>query len=196
MAMHTDQHEQLSITERRRIVAERYIKGDTQEAIAGALGLNQATISRDLKAIRAAWLISSIRDFDAAKAEELQKIDQVEREAWAAWSRSTEDKEITAQQEDTEPGDTIVTKDKEGNEQIKAGPERVRRRVSLRREGQAGNPAFLTIVLTCVERRCAILGLDAPRRFLLAWDELTDEQIDRLAAGESPERVIGKVLSA
>jgi hypothetical protein len=60
----------------------------------------------------------------------------------------------------------------------------------MRKEGQAGNPAFLAGVLTCIERRCSILGLDAPKRFVIRWDDLTDEQIDRLAAGEPPEKVL------
>jgi hypothetical protein len=33
-----------------------------------------------------------------------------------------------------------------------------------RREGQSGNPAFLAGVQWCIEQRCKILGLEAPRR--------------------------------
>jgi hypothetical protein len=64
------------------------------------------------------------------------------------------------------------------------------KKVVLRKEGQAGSPAFLAGVLTCIERRCAILGLDAPKRFVIDWDNLTPEQEERLAKGEPPEKVL------
>ena len=151
----------------REQIAARYLRGEYQVEIAAALGISQQQVSYDLKAIRAAWLASAVRDFDALKAQELAKIDAVEREYWLAWERSKKDKE-TEYSEDSSKG-------------FKSGK---------RREGQAGNPAFLAGVLTCIERRCAILGLDAPKRFVIRWDDLTDEQIDRLAAGEPPEKVL------
>jgi transcriptional regulator with XRE-family HTH domain len=152
---------------RREDVARRYLQGQTQSEIAGVFGVSQAQISKDLAAIRAAWLASAVRDFDAAKAQELAKIDTVEREYWLAWERSKKDKE-TEYSEDSSKG-------------FKSGK---------RREGQAGNPAFLAGVLTCIERRCAILGLDAPKRFVIDWDNLTPEQEERLAKGEPPEKVL------
>jgi len=125
----------------RRIIAERYLRGDYQADIARDLGISQQQVSYDLKVIRAEWLAASVRDFDAAKAQELAKIDQVEVEYWAAWKRSQEDKEIEFEE---------------------SGPKG--RRSGSRTEGQAGAPAFLEGVLKCIERRCKILGLDAPDR--------------------------------
>lgn len=161
--------ETTEIAYRRQKVAELYLRGDYQTTIAQALGIDQAQVSRDLKALRALWLQSAVRDFDAARAQELAKIDEVERAAWEAWQRSTQDKEIAYQE---------------------AGVDGKKKKVSLRKEGQAGSPAFLSVILTCIERRCAILGLDAPKRFMIKWEELTEEQIDRLAAGEAPEKVL------
>lgn len=160
---------------RREDVARRYLQGQTQSEIADVFGVSQAQISKDLAAIRAAWLASAMRDFDAAKAQELAKIDTVEREYWLAWERSKKDKEISVQ---------------EGGEVDPQTRKPRIKKVVMRKEGQAGNPAFLAGVLTCIERRCAILGLDAPKRFVIRWDDLTDEQIDRLAAGEPPEKVL------
>ena len=102
----------------RQTIAERYLRGDYQEAIARDLGISQQQVSYDLKAIRAAWLASAVRDFDAAKAQELAKIDAVEREYWLGWERSQKPKEIEYS-EDTSKG-------------LKSGK---------RREGQAGSPA-------------------------------------------------------
>ena len=155
--------------DRRQKIAERYLRGEYQTTIAADLGINQAQVSRDLKAIRQAWLASQIRDFDAAKAQELAKIDHVEAAAWVAWARSTADKE------------TII-READANQKPKKAVRRT--------EGQAGDATFLRVVLDCIERRCKILGLDAPQRFAIKWDELTAEQEERLARGEPPEKVL------
>lgn len=152
---------------RRQEVAARYLRGEMQSEIARSFGVSQQQISQDLKAIRVAWLASAIRDFDALKAQELAKIDQVEREYWLAWARSQENKEIEFEEK---------------------GPKGLRS--GSRSEGQAGNPAFLEGILKCIDRRCQILGLDAPKRFVINWDELTEEQEDRIARGEDPRKVL------
>ena len=157
------------VLSRRTEVARRYLQGEMQEQIAQSFGVSQAQISKDLTVIRAAWLAAAVRDFDAARAQELAKIDAVEREYWEAWERSKKDKETTLH-------------DVDGAKQIK--------KATIRREGQSGNAAYLAGILTCIERRCSILGLDAPKRFVIKWDELSDEQIDRLAKGEPPEKVL------
>lgn len=168
-----------TVEARRVEVAQRYLRGEMQSEIARVFGVSQQQISQDLKAIRSYWLASAIRDFDAAKAQELAKIDEVERAAWVAWERSTKDKEVAVQESDG-------TLDKE--------TKRPRlKKATLRKEGQSGNPAFLSTILTCIERRCSILGLDAPKRFVITddqWERMTSEQIDRLAKGEPPEKVL------
>lgn len=172
-------------THRQQQIAERYLRGAYQTEIARELGIDQSQVSRDLKAIRGLWLASAIRDFDAAKAEELARVDAVERAAWAAWERSQSDKEASFEEQVDDP---IPYTDSEGKPQTTT---KTRKKTSLRREGQSGNPAFLHIILECVERRCKILGLDAPQRFIIEdWDALTPEQLDRLAAGEPPEKVL------
>jgi hypothetical protein len=166
------------IAARRQQVATRYLQGEYQTTIAKDLGVDTATISRDLAAIRAAWLASTIRDFDAAKAEELAKIDAVEREYWQAWERSKKDKEVATQETDGLDAQTRKPKIK---------------KVTLRKEGQSGNPAYLVGVLACIDKRCKILGLDAPTRFIISeeqWQQMSPEQIERLAKGEPPEKVL------
>lgn len=160
---------------RRDEVARRYLQGQTQAEIAAAFGLSQQQISLDLKAVRAAWLASAIRDFDQARAIELARIDEVERAAWDGWRRSMQDKEVSTQE-------GVGARDPQGRPIIT--------KVTARKEGQAGSPAFLNTVLTCIERRCSILGLDAPKRFVIDWDNLEEEQIVRLAKGEPPEKVL------
>jgi len=130
------------IRDRRRI-ADCYLSGWTQAAIAEELGVSQPTISLDLKALQKNWLESSLIDYNEAKAQELAKVDRLEREYWAAWEASKEDKETQT----TEKA---------------AGEKATRSKAQVRREGQVGNPSFLSGVQWCIERRCKILGIDAP----------------------------------
>jgi hypothetical protein len=126
---------------RRNRVADLYIQGRTQVAIGEQLGIPQPTVSTDLTAIRKLWRESSVRNFDEAKEMELQKLDRVEREAWAAWERSQK-----PAQSATVEGD--------------GAPRRSRKTIVQKN----GDPRYLDTVLKCVAARRAILGLDAPTK--------------------------------
>ena len=129
------------ITNRRQQVAERYLRGMYMAQIAEELGVDTATISRDLSELRKEWLDRSINHVEQKKADELARIDQLERTYWDAWERSKENaKTITKKK--TPAGDISERKT----------------------EGQVGNPAFLTGVQWCINKRCEILGLEAPKR--------------------------------
>jgi hypothetical protein len=121
-------------------MADLYLQGWLQADIAGELRIDQSTVSRDLKALQSEWLSSALMDFNEAKAQEIAKIDRLEREYWQAWARSCEDAEQTTQE------GTPVKVDK----------------VKKTSKGQAGDPRFLQGVQWCIERRCKILGVDAP----------------------------------
>ena len=60
---------------RRQKVAELYLQSRTQVAIGRELGISQTTVCQDLRAIREQWRDSGVRDFDAARERELQKLD-------------------------------------------------------------------------------------------------------------------------
>lgn len=53
---------------------------------------------------------------------------------------------------------------------------------------ETGNPRFLQGIQWCIDRRCKLLGLDAPIKNHLTGQvtltELTDEQLKRIVAGE------------
>lgn len=68
-----------------------YLRGEYQSEIAKHFGVNQSTISRDIAALRDEWLQSALVDINEAKAKELAKVDQLEREYWDAWQRSREE---------------------------------------------------------------------------------------------------------
>jgi len=124
----------------RRRMADLYLQGWLQADIAVEVGVSDATVSRDLKALQSEWLASALVDFNEAKAQELAKVDRLEREYWQAWRRSCENAESVTQE------GTAKTVDK----------------VKKTSKGQAGDPRFLQGVQWCIERRCKILGVDAP----------------------------------
>ena len=123
-------------------MADLYLQGWLQSEIAEELGLSKATVCRDLQVLQREWLQSALVDFNEAKAQELAKVDRLEREYWAAWERSCEDAE---------------------RERIEGNKDTPTKRV-LTREEQSGDPRFLAGVQWCIERRCKIIGIDAPQR--------------------------------
>jgi DNA-binding MarR family transcriptional regulator len=141
---------------RRQQVANLYLQGWPQGEIAGHLQIAQSTVSNDLKRIEAEWRESSIRDFDTQRAVEVQKVDRVERESWAAWDRSQK----PSQQARIKGG---------------ASEQNAERLV----KNQVGDPRFLEQIHKCIAARRALLGLDAPTRIAAEGPvlvPLTEEQ--------------------
>jgi hypothetical protein len=129
----------------RRLIASLYLKGEYQSDIAAQLGISQGQVSKELAALQVEWQASALVDINTAKARELAKIDALELEYWTAWKRSQED----AESEITEM---------QGDDPAKPG----KLRKQQKREGQSGNPAFLRGVEWCINKRCEILGVNAP----------------------------------
>ena len=70
----------LEMMERRRKVVVLYLRHIDQVTIAQQLGVTQATVSRDLKALTQQWLAESVQAVEAVKARELAELDDMERE--------------------------------------------------------------------------------------------------------------------
>lgn len=120
-------------------VARLYLQGKYQHEIAQILEVSQQQVSYDLKAVQQAWRDMPLAQLSELKAKELARIDTLERTYWEAWEKSQQPKETTSTA-------------KEG-EKLKVGK---------RSEQRNGNPAFLKGVMECIDRRCKLLGLDAP----------------------------------
>jgi hypothetical protein len=135
--------EELAIESRRCHVAELFLRGvKRQGELAGRLGVDRSTVSRDLKVLNARWKEAALRDLDAAKGQELERIDLVEHEYWTAWENSKQNRETTT------------------TEQVTGG-DGDRTRAAIRKEDQHGDPRYLAGVQWCIEQRCKILGLYA-----------------------------------
>lgn len=153
-------------------ITELYLRGKYQSEIAKILGLSQGMISQDLKVIQRRWRESTTMNLDEAKAKELARLDELEREFWAAWEASKTER-TQARQEKNNAGATV--------------------KASMMKEQRDGNPAFLAGVMGCIDRRCKLLGLDAATKtqnLNVDLSTLTDEQLDRLDAGEAIEQVL------
>ena len=79
---------------RRREVLSLTHKGWTQGAIARHLKIPPGTVSRDRAAMHKYWRDFPVQDFENVRLEQLQKIDVIEAEAWAAWERSQQRRQM------------------------------------------------------------------------------------------------------
>ena len=140
--------------EHRAEIAKAYLKGRVQSEIAKELGVTQACISRNLKAIRREWLKSSLVNFNEAVAKELAKVDNLERVYWEGWERSQKE--------------ALTRSSKIANGTI----ERTRKL-----EEKVGNPQFLQGVQWCIDKRCKLLDLDAPDRLQINWEDTLPEGV-------------------
>ena len=127
--------ETMHYTDRRVKVAQDYLAGDYQTTIAKRYGVSQGTISNDLKAIRLQWQSDYADSFNTMVAEQVAKVDKIEREAWQAWERSKQ------------PARSATSNESDG-----------RKTTSKTATDRDGDPRFLQQVQWCVEQRLKIVG--------------------------------------
>jgi predicted transcriptional regulator len=139
---HGHAHARFTKAHLKREIANCYLQGWLQSRIAAHLEVTQPTVSRYLRQIHDDWLCAAQIDFDAAKAEQLARLDHLERTYWDAWERSKEQRESSIQ------------------EQIQGETSRLR--AQIRKDQDVGDARFLQGVERCIDQRCKILGLYAP----------------------------------
>lgn len=155
------------ILQRRSIVAELYLKGWTQVDIVRHVDVRQPTISSDLATLHRQWRESSPRDFDAIREAQLQKLDHLEREAWAAYGRSA----------GTRNRKRLVARDGVKISEIEQWEE-------------TGDRRYLRIVQDCIAKRCELLDMKAPLRMNLRVSrdtdmrELSNEDLEAIVRGD------------
>src|SRR5262249_52413146 len=81
-----------------RETAALYLRGRTHHEIAQRLNVSRQQISYDLKVLQRRWQESALADFNAKKAAELARVDELERTYWDAWERSSQTREVTTQE--------------------------------------------------------------------------------------------------
>lgn len=157
--------------ERRRKVAELLLQGVTNQCeICRRLGMPEKasyTISRDITEIHSQWLKEATRSFDELVARELTRLDKVESEYWEAWNRSKAERQLSK----------TARRRKSGGESGE-----VSETAEIVKEQRDGNPAFLDGVMKCVAKRCELLGIDAPKRFVFEDSQAVGESASGGAA--------------
>ena len=128
-------------------VCELYLQGKYQHEIALKLEVSLSTVKRVMKKAEQRWLAASVSAMGQLRAEELARINALEREWWRAWRKSCKPQEKTSTSKTTTSGSG-------GNDP------RELTRAELRREQSTGDPAYLHGVQWCIDRRCKLLGLD------------------------------------
>ncbi len=76
---HAHFREEIDIEHRRQHVAYLLMHHLTYKEIAAEVGCSTGTVVTDVKAIREAWAERSAQDYDTWVAEEVEKLDQLER---------------------------------------------------------------------------------------------------------------------
>jgi hypothetical protein len=116
-----------------------------QTEIANQPGVDRATGSRDLNVIKERSKEAAVRDLDEAREQELERPALIEQEAWVAWEASKKARE-------TSTNELITGAD---GDRLKAG---------IRKEAQTGDPRYISIIQSCIDQRCKLLGLNAPQK--------------------------------
>lgn len=130
-----------------------YLKGKTQVEIAGLLGIAQSQVSYDIATIKRRWRESSVINMDEAKQKELAEVALLQKEYYDAWQRTLDERTKTRTEQSSVTGEP----DKKGKQKGSA-------KAVIEKETMLGNPAYLAGVMSCIERRCKMLGLDAPTK--------------------------------
>lgn len=165
------------IAQQIRMVMDLYGTGKHQAEIAVELGISQATVSRCIKVGQGPWLEKNLQITERVKTDQLSKLDVLERKYWTEWERSRLNMEVKT-----------LKAVKDGGGQAEEGiPDKVEK--TTRTEGQCGDPRYLEGVERCIEKRCKILGINAPEKHdvmsggeKITGGALTKEQFAELIA--------------
>lgn len=152
-------------------IARLYLRGTTQAEVGEQLGISQKQVSYDLKILRERWQESALIDFNEAKARELAKIDTLEVEYWQAWNDSK-----------AEFRKTSITREGADAKTIKSARSDT--------EERNGDPRYLAGVQWCIEKRCAIIGINAPTKIAP-----TDPSGNKEYAGLTDDERISKLTA-
>lgn len=139
-------------------ISKMYLARVSIEDIAAHYEKDNRWVYNHLRDIRALWRESAAKQFGERQAEELARIDRMEEEYWVAWEKSKVEK-----------------KRRRGQAEVNNWSERAK---------HAGNPKFLDGIQWCIDQRCKILGLHAPKeiamRHLKEGDRSVVEQLSEV----------------
>lgn len=166
------------------IIAELYKRGysyrDIRTEVMNRLDLSTyslRTVSKDVNKLLEEWRATRIENLDLALQLELERIDDLTREAWKAWNKSKEDQTLRNNKQKGVPGDLLDAGNNSNNGSASAdgnlqasAPERREEIVTVAMEQQTkevictGDPRYLEIIHKLSMERRKLLGLYAPEK--------------------------------
>lgn len=142
------------------IISELYKRGysyrDIRDEVMARLDLpsySLRTVSKDVNKLLEEWRETRIDNTDLALQLELERLDAIVKEAWAAWEKSKTDYERKKAKQQGVPGD------KESDEVITLKLEQQKEEVIC-----YGDPRYLDIIHKALIERRKLLGLYAPEK--------------------------------
>ena len=163
----------------------------TTSEMAAALGVHYNTVRGDLKAILAEWREQRLQAVDDYAQRVVLNAEKAQHEAWAAWQRSQQPKEVTKAHE--------VKKNKHATAKVEVVggaddgkqkdvtstfPVESSTRTEMVREQRIGDPRFLDVVLKSNQQLTDLLGLAAPTKLEVSGQLAVDVEIDVQAIAE------------
>lgn len=140
-----------------------YRKGWSGPRMAEKFGKSTRMIRADCRLLDQRFLENQVSNVAHRRATEVAKIDLVEGEAWNAWDKSREDAEVRTQK----------------MRKAEAGAQGMPVEATIRTEAQAGDPAYLRLVLESIRDRRKVQGTDRPERSSTDdYSGMTDDEID------------------
>jgi hypothetical protein len=141
-------------------IAARYLRGESQASIGRDLGLSQQQVSADVKWLGLEWQRRASANIIELRAEQIAKLDLLERTFWEAWDASFGGSLVDvveyARLDEPQRPDTAPS--------LKVGRwAEIRSKVA--RSNGAGNPAYLEGVRRCIQLRIRLLGLATSQVF-------------------------------
>lgn len=178
----------------RVLIARMYLRGKSQHEMMITLNamypekpIDHIDVHHDLQEIRKAWLQSTIVDFNMAKAKELARLDEAEREAWEAWERSKE-KHVRIEYD---VGDDQVAFSKD----VIVPVHRTRKHKVI--EATVGDIKYLEMVERMIKMRCDILGLFQAQKIQVDWRvEALQSGLDESTIDAVKEKTVQTLLQA
>ena len=147
-------------------LADMYLKGRSQREMIDELSISRNTVQKALKELQQTWQSQALFDFNAAKAMQLAKVDHLEKVAWEGYHLSQQGKTSTTEMN---TGNTSFTSETKS---------------SL----PAGDTKWLDKIQWCIDQRCKILGLHAPKAAVIhqtieekkSLDDMSTEALMRI----------------
>lgn len=158
-----------TVTEdKRQLMMEHYLRGDTQYTIGKRFGISQPRVHQLLNEIRQEWKANTLMNQTNWVVEEVEKVRRVEQAAHLAYVKSClpniklenppakmseKNKREWVEERKRERSDTL--------NRLKALP---LHELLESNESRGGDLRLLETILKCIDRRAKLLGLDAPEK--------------------------------